>query len=195
MGSPRTLPLTTLPTRRVHPRRRHRDRCGAPTDDRPRREPWVAFPDRIEPRTGRQMPPHSPFEALRLGGLAALFPLVFPQPAIGMNLTPCLLKTPHLNLALADAGVTGNFTTSRTCVRQQPRSASSSSSMPRGRPHRPTEKRSGRQLSSAAEQRFCKPWVVGSIPTAGSTFLQAIFDSTAYPGFEDRLWLDPEGRK
>ena len=33
----------------------------------------------------------------------------------------------------------------------------------------PPGKRSGRQLSSAAEQRFCKPWVVGSIPTAGST--------------------------
>ena len=27
-----------------------------------------------------------------------------------------------------------------------------------------------RQLSSAVEQRFCKPWVVGSIPTAGSIF-------------------------
>ena len=52
--------LRPLPTRRVHLRPRRRDRCGAPTDDSPRREPWVAFPDRIKARTGRQMPPHFP---------------------------------------------------------------------------------------------------------------------------------------
>ena len=79
-GSPRTLPLTTLPTRRVHLRPRRRDRCGAPTDDSPRREPWVAFPDRIKPRTGRPRSRTSPFEALRLGGFVSP---VFPQKEYG----------------------------------------------------------------------------------------------------------------
>ena len=30
------------------------------------------------------------------------------------------------------------------------------------------------QFSSAVEQRFCKPWVVGSIPTTGSTLHQGL---------------------
>ena len=42
-------------------------------------------------------------------------------------------------------------------------------------PRSPIRSSSGR-LSSAAEQRFCKPWVVGSIPTAGST--QPVFFGT-----------------
>ncbi|MEN9674324.1 MAG: hypothetical protein RIS76_220 [Verrucomicrobiota bacterium] len=39
--------------------------------------------------------------------------------------------------------------------------------------HRRGTRRLG-QLSSAVEQRFCKPWVVGSIPTAGSIYYQRL---------------------
>ena len=48
-----------------------------------------------------------------------------------------------------------------------------------------------RQLSSAVEQRFCKPWVVGSIPTAGSSLRPALGATTAWRADEFLTLKEP----